>query len=180
MNVPAIPEGLSPDVRKRVIRIEAETENVDNMVHEAHVGKFTFRSDEPPELSGYDSQPYPLDYMTASLGMCLLTQVVRYSRMLKIDIKKARVAVTADWTVTGSVFAGTIAATCHGMQTDLEVESDADDHLVAAVLRNAEQGCFARAAIEQPVPLKTSARVNGRVFDYESYPRRVSRRLTEA
>lgn len=176
MSVAEVPEGLSPDVRKRVIRIEAETENVDNMMHEARVGKFTFLSDEPPELSGYDSQPYPLDYMTASLGMCLLTQVVRYSRMLKVDIKKARVQVTADWTVTGSVFAGTIQARCHGMQTDLEVESDAEDHLVAAVLRNAEQGCFARAAIEQPVAVTSSAKVNGRTVDFESYPRRVPRR----
>ena len=73
-------------------------------------------------------------------------------------------------------FAGTIQARCHGMQTDLEVESDAEDHLVAAVLRNAEQGCFARAAIEQPVAVTSSAKVNGRTVDFESYPRRVPRR----
>ena len=60
--------------------------------------------------------------------------------------------------------------------SDLEVESEAEDHLVAAVLRNAEQGCFARAAIEQPVAVTSTAKVNGRSVDFESYPRRVPRR----
>lgn len=175
MSAKNVLSGLSPDISRRVIRIEAVTENVGNMVHEARVGKFTFLSDEPPELAGSDSHPYPLDYMTASLGMCLLTQVVRYSRMLKIEIKNARVNVSADWTVTGSVFEGTIKAECHGMQTDLEVESDADKAIIAAVLRNAEQGCFARATVETAVPLSSSAKVNGHLIDYESYPRRVTR-----
>ena len=61
--------GLDPDVLKRVVTIEAETTHIERMTHEARVHGFTFRSDEPPPLGGDDEDPYPLDYLTAAIGL---------------------------------------------------------------------------------------------------------------
>lgn len=61
--------GLDPDVLKRVVTIEAETDHLHGMTHEARVHGFTFHSDEPPELAGDDLHPYPLDYLTAAIGL---------------------------------------------------------------------------------------------------------------
>ena len=106
----------------------------------------------------------------------MLTQLVRYGRMLKVSLKRARCRVKAHWTSEGSVFAGTISSTCHGVETFVEVESDDDPARVAALLRNAEGGCYAQSALQQPVQVTGRATVNGQPFDYQAYPRRVERR----
>ncbi len=105
----------------------------------------------------------------------MLTQLVRYGRMLKVEMKDAKCHVKAHFTSEGSVFAGTITSKCHRVDTFVEIESDADPALIAALLRNAEGGCYAQAAIQQAVPVAGAASVNGETFDYQQYPRRVKR-----
>jgi hypothetical protein len=61
--------GLDPDILHRALTVEAETVHIDNMKHQASVHGFTFFSDEPPTLEGDDEYPYPLDYLTASIGL---------------------------------------------------------------------------------------------------------------
>jgi len=61
--------GLDPDVRKRVVTVQATTTNLGKMQHGAQVHGFEFRSDEPPEMWGEDEHPYPLDYFTAAVGL---------------------------------------------------------------------------------------------------------------
>jgi organic hydroperoxide reductase OsmC/OhrA len=106
----------------------------------------------------------------------MLTQVVRYGRMLKVEFTKARCSVKVHWSSSGSVFAGTISSTCHALETHVEIESDDDPARLAALLRNAEGGCYAQAAMQQPVPVTGTMSVNGEPFDYEKYPRKVERR----
>jgi hypothetical protein len=105
----------------------------------------------------------------------MLTQLVRYGHMLKVNLKSARCKVKAHWTSEGSVFAGTISSKCHGVETFLEVESDDEPARIAALLRNAEGGCYAQSAIQEPVMVTGTATVNGSPFDYHAYPRRVER-----
>lgn len=106
----------------------------------------------------------------------MLTQLVRYGRMLKVSFTTAHCKVKAHWTSQGSVFAGTISSTCHGIETHVEIESDDDAASIAALLRNAEGGCYAQSAIQSPVPVAGSATLNGEAIDYEDFPRRVPRR----
>lgn len=61
--------GLDPEVRKRVVTVEAMTTNLGKMQHSAQVHGFEFHSDEPPEMWGEDDHPYPLDYLTAAVGL---------------------------------------------------------------------------------------------------------------
>ena len=106
----------------------------------------------------------------------MLTQIVRYGRMLKVEFTSAKCTVKAHWTSQGSVFAGTISSTCHGIETHVEIESEDDVSYIAALLRNAEGGCYAQSAIQQPVPVTGTATLNGQLISYEEYPRAVPRR----
>jgi hypothetical protein len=106
----------------------------------------------------------------------MLTQLVRYGQMLKVTYSKLRCHVAAHWTSQGSVFNGTISSTCHGIETRVEIDSDDDPAYLAALVRNAEGGCYAQAALTQPVDVTGSVQLNGSPFDYEQYPRRVERR----
>ena len=106
----------------------------------------------------------------------MLTQLARYGQMLKVNVKQASCSVKAHWTSEGSVFAGTISSTCHWVETRVEIESDDDPARVAALVRNAEGGCYAQSALQQPVPVTGRVLLNGQDLDYEAYPRKVERR----
>ncbi len=106
----------------------------------------------------------------------MLTQIVRYGRMLKANLNGIRCRVKGHWTSDGSVFAGTITSKCHSVEVSTEIESDDDPALIAAVVRSADGGCYAEAALREPVPVHKSVVLNGSAFDYTAYPHRVKRR----
>jgi hypothetical protein len=56
----------NPDARHPLIR--AKVRIVKGMLKEARTGTFTFRSDEPTEMGGGDTAPYPLQYLVAAVG----------------------------------------------------------------------------------------------------------------
>jgi uncharacterized OsmC-like protein len=90
--------------------------------------------------------------------------------MMKVQVKKARVHVTAHFRAEGSVLGQTVQGHCDGFETRLEVESDDPPERLAGVIRNAENGCYILQTIRHPVPVKTAVEVNGRAFDLLAYP----------
>ena len=85
--------------------------------------------------------------------------------MMKVEIRKARVKVTARFKNEGSVLRETIDAQGVGFETDLDVESDAPTERVAAVVRNSEKGCYVMQTILKPTPVETRVTLNGADFD---------------
>jgi len=96
--------------------------------------------------------------------------------MLQANIRSAKVRVRVHWTSEGSVFAGTITSQCHSVEIDTHVESDDDVALIAAVIRNAQGGCYADAALTSAVPVHRVTSLNGSRLIPEDYPRKVPRR----
>ena len=85
--------------------------------------------------------------------------------MRKTKIDKARVFVTAKFKSEGSVLAETVRAEGLGFTTRLEIESREPAAKVAAVVRNAENGCYVLQTILHPVPVERSFTLNGHAFN---------------
>jgi hypothetical protein len=81
--------------------------------------------------------------------------------MMKTPIQKARVHVTMRNKTEGSVLQGTVKAGCLGIETRVELASDQPPDRVAAVIRNAENGCFTMQALLAPVEVTSSVTLNG-------------------
>jgi hypothetical protein len=81
--------------------------------------------------------------------------------MMKTPIQKARVHVTMRNKTEGSVLQGTVQAGCLGIETQVELESDQPPDHVAAVIRNAENGCFTMQALLAPVEVTLTITLNG-------------------
>lgn len=81
--------------------------------------------------------------------------------MMKVQINKARVHVAMRNKTEGSVLKGTVKASCLGIEARVELESDEPAERVAAVLRNAENGCFTMQALLEPVRFTSEATLNG-------------------
>ena len=84
--------------------------------------------------------------------------------MMKIPIQKARVHVVMRNKTEGSVLQGTVQASCLGIETQVELESDQPPERVAAVVRNAEHGCFTMQALLAPVEITSVITLNGAVL----------------
>lgn len=92
--------------------------------------------------------------------------------MMKTKIDKARVFVKAKFKSEGSVLAETVKAQGLGFETRLELESKEPPERVAAVVRNAENGCYVLQSLLNPVPVERKFALNGSEFN----PKRFSKR----
>ena len=70
--------------------------------------------------------------------------------MMKTKIDKAKVFVTARFKSEGSVLRETVQAAGVGFETRCELQSNEPPEKVAAVMRNAENGCYVMQTILQP------------------------------
>ena len=65
----------------------------------------------------------------------------------------------------------TIRGSGVGFDTKVEIESEESTQKVAAVVRNAENGCYVMQTILKPTPVKRQFSLNGSAFDPDQYPK---------
>jgi hypothetical protein len=87
--------------------------------------------------------------------------------MMKVSVNRARVHVSMRNRQEGSVLQDTVKTTCLGIETRLELESDEPSERVAALVRNAENGCFTMQALLKPVPVTSTVTLNGTALPVE-------------
>ena len=73
---------------------------------------------------------------------------------MKTKIDKAKVFVKARFKSEGSVLRETVHAEAVGFETRCELESAEPAGKVAAVIRNAENGCYVMQTILKPTPVE--------------------------
>ena len=93
-----------------------------------------------------------------------MTQIERYSQLMKVQIGKVKGHVAIQFDLDGSVLAGTIKASTPKVVTSFDIESTDDPSRVAAVLRNARNGCWVRSAVAEPVAFEDTITLNGKDF----------------
>lgn len=93
-----------------------------------------------------------------------------YASMLGVEITDAKMHVAGTWKVEGSVYRQTRQSVMERVETRLEVQSDDDPARVAAVLRNASNGCFVEQTIRNPVLIDETINLNGAAFTIDDYP----------
>jgi len=94
-----------------------------------------------------------------------MTQIARYAHYLHVPIKSVKGSIRLNLTVQGSVLAQTIDAGAETIETNFEIESDADPEKLKMVLKNARNGCWARQIAARPVPFKDTMTVNGQKYE---------------
>jgi hypothetical protein len=91
---------------------------------------------------------------------------------MKVNITKVRAHIAIHLDLRGSVLAQTIQAGCPKVVTSYDIGSPDGQARVAAVLRNARNGCWVRAAVTDPVPFEDSITLNGQAFNSDAFPPR--------
>ena len=63
--------------------------------------------------------------------------------------------------IEGSALEGTMHSGCLGLETRVHVEADESPKRVQELIRMGEQTCYTLQALLDPVPVKTTATLNG-------------------
>jgi len=69
--------------------------------------------------------------------------------------------VTPRFVMSGSILGGTAEHRLEGIDTSLDVTSDAEPEVIAAVVDQAERMCFVLDALERPHSVSRTASLNG-------------------
>lgn len=135
------------------------------IVEPAETSGFEVFADEGPRLGGEDSAPRPLTYFLMSVGFCAMTQLHRYSEMMKVSLRDTRITVRSGFRTDGSVLKGTVRASLVDFAVEFDVDSDDPPERVAKVIDAAEAGCFVMQAITRPTEVSRTVRLNGKTLD---------------
>ncbi len=118
-------------------------------------------ADEGPRMGGENSAPRPLNYFLLSAGFCALTQLHRYSEMMKVELREAKVTVRSGFRTDGSVLRGTVQAKVVDFEIEFDVQSDAPPDKVAACIKAADAGCFVMQTVRNPTEVISKVILNG-------------------
>jgi hypothetical protein len=91
----------------------------------------------------------------------MLTQLSRFGKITKLDLKSIRLKQTTRFFMKGSAPQGTLRSGALGLETELHVESSEPAEKIRHLIRMGEQTCFTLQSLIHPVPVKTSATLNG-------------------
>lgn len=91
----------------------------------------------------------------------MLTQLSRFGKVTKLDIKSIRLAQTTRFFMKGSALAGTLKGGSLGLETQIAVESSEPPEKIRHLIKMGEQTCFTLQSLINPVPVKTSVTLNG-------------------
>jgi uncharacterized OsmC-like protein len=135
------------------------------MLKMAWFGDHEVFCDEGPVLGGHDEFPPPLGYMAMALAFCTLTQLTRIGHMRGLDITKAECTVEMDWWSTGSLAHGTAKTGCRGVRSRFAIESTETPETIAAVIREAKDGCYVENLIRTGATIDAEINLNGVQID---------------
>ena len=86
---------------------------------------------------------------------------------MKVTINNVKAHIGVHFGLDGSVLAGTIQASTPKVVTSYEIDSPDPEDRVAAVLRNARNGCWVRSAVANPTPFEDTINLNGKLFNLD-------------
>src|SRR5918996_272177 len=98
----------------------------------------------------------------------MLTQLSRFGKITKLDVKSIRLRQTTRFFMKGSALQGSLRGGALGLETHIEVESDEPPEKIRHLVKMGEQTCFTLQSLLNPVPVNTSVTLNGEALALDS------------
>ncbi len=90
--------------------------------------------------------------------------------MMKVEITNVKAHIAYHVALEGSVLAQTVQARAEKIEVHYDLDSSEESAKVAAVMRNARNGCYVRQTIDRPGLFHDTINLNGQPFRLEDYP----------
>ncbi len=124
---------------------EDGVKRIEQHLYNPHGSIFHFLSDEAPEAGGQGRAPDAVSYLAAGLGFCFMTQLGRYAKIVKKDLRSYRIVQDAHFTLGGASGGTGEAGAADPVETHVYLTSGEDDDFARVCLDMSEQTCFLHA-----------------------------------
>lgn len=111
---------------------------------------FEFRSDEPADSGGGGRAPDAMSYVAAGLGFCFMTQLGRYAHAVGEPLDDYRLTQATHVSAGPTIGSPNEPAEGRPVETDLFIDSPADETFARTALEMAEQTCYLHALCRTP------------------------------
>ena len=120
---------------------ETVTEWKDGAAAVTRARSFTVETDEPAPLGGTDSAIDPMELLLASLGTCLTIGWVTHANQRGVDFRDLKIKVKAPYDLRGYLdLDETVRPGFLNLSYTVEVDTDADESVLAEIKKAAESG----------------------------------------
>jgi uncharacterized OsmC-like protein len=144
------------------ISFRAVANIVENVHLEGTVRGFRLESDEPEERGGSNLAPAPLSYFLMGAAFWLLTQIARFAHLYEVPIEEGKVDVRCSFDVSDKLDLEGSGAAFENVTFVIALQSAAAPEQVKRLIQHAERGCHAEQTMRKPIPVATSATLNGK------------------
>ncbi|GAB4140462.1 MAG: hypothetical protein Tsb0016_07670 [Sphingomonadales bacterium] len=107
--------------------------------------QFYFLSDEAPENGGKGLAPDAAGYISAGIGFCFMTQLGRYAKIVKSDLRAYRIIQDTHFSLGGASAGTGKVGEALAPETHVYIDSGEDDDFARTLLAMGEQTCFLHA-----------------------------------
>jgi len=97
----------------------------------------------------------------------MLTQLSRFGKITKLNVKSIRIKQVTRFFMKGSALAGTLRGGALGLESVIEVESEEPEEKIRHLIKMGEQTCFTLQSLVNPVPVTTTVQLNGRPLNLD-------------
>jgi hypothetical protein len=118
---------------------------------------FRFLSDEPEGYGGQGRAPDAATYLSAGIGFCFMTQLGRYAKIVRKDLRAYNIAQDTHFSLGGASGGTGAAGMADPVETHVYVTTAEDDDFARRLLVMGEQTCFLHALCR--AELKTKVRL---------------------
>jgi hypothetical protein len=118
---------------------------VEQLLFNPHGSVFQFLCEEGEENGGKGRAPDAASYISAGIGFCFMTQLGRYAKIVKKDLRDYRIVQDTQFSLGGASGGTGVAGSADPVETHVFVESGEDDDFARMMLDMSEQTCFLHA-----------------------------------
>jgi hypothetical protein len=117
---------------------------------------FYFLSDETPENGGQGRAPDAASYISAGIGFCFMTQVGRYAKIVKKDLREYRIIQDTHFSLGGASGGTGQPGQADPVETHVFLTTGEDDRFARETLDMSEQTCFLHALCKADLKTRVS------------------------
>ena len=109
---------------------------------------FHFLSDEPKIFGGLERAPTGLQYLSAGVSFCFMTQLSRYATIVKQDLESYGIVQDTIFSLPGGTTGLSTAATAEPVDTHVFITSVDDEEAGRTLVSMGAQTCYLHASYE--------------------------------
>ncbi|NOZ32474.1 MAG: hypothetical protein GXP01_05255, partial [Alphaproteobacteria bacterium] len=131
---------------------------VEQHLFNPHGSIFTFLCEEGSDNGGLGRAPDAASFIAAGIGFCFMTQLGRYAKITKKDLKSYRIVQDAHFSRGGATGKTGKPGSADPLETHVFIETDEDANYGRQLLDMSEQTCFLHAFCKAELKAKVKIR----------------------